>query len=132
MVYKPQMKMCPETAELVQKILDETEIPAGHTDPTTGEKVHFEALTELGNLQRFIKRHEGQAHCIIEEGLWRVYNGKYFETDSQKAGVMNLIDSTVRSIYAEAEQQPLETDRIRIAKWAEKSEARQKLSLIHI
>lgn len=62
--------------------------------------------TDMGNSERLIQRHGDKLRYCYETGLWLVWTGKVWATDTGDT-VMRLAKDTVRNIYAEAS---LETD----------------------
>jgi len=82
-------------------------------------------LTDLGNAERF-KRLFGNDVCYCPElKKWFIWNGKRWEYDSTQKRELCVID-VVRGIYGEAESEPDETQRKKIAAWATASESHQK------
>ncbi len=84
------------------------------------------ALTDLGNIRRFVKQWHDDIKYIIEEKLWRYFDGKKWKEDPRKTQINSRIEKTVRSIYAEAERVPTEELRKSIAKHAMISESRSR------
>jgi P4 family phage/plasmid primase-like protien len=82
----------------------------------------LEHLTDLGNARRLVKQHgENLRYCHLW-GKWLVWDGKRWKKDETGA-VLRLAKNTVRSIYAEAAEEPEEAIRRKIADHARKSES---------
>lgn len=96
------------------------------TDPATQEPTRRFRLTDLGNAERLV-HHAGQDLRYVHEwARWLVWTGKRWEPD--RAGlVKRRAKAAVRQIYAEAANVADDDARKEIAKWAIRSEARQRI-----
>ena len=89
-------------------------------------------FTDLGNTKRFLKLFYDRISYIKEEKQFRVWNGKYWEEDSQKAMVSFHVEQTIKKIYEEAGLSDDMNLRKQISKWAIKSESRtRRLAIIN-
>lgn len=84
------------------------------------------SLSDLGNVERFMRSFKDEAVYVPEEGDFYQYDGQRWARDIQGKHVSELIDCTVRSIYGEARNCDSETTRKAVAHWALKSEHRQR------
>ena len=96
------------------------------TDPATQEPTRRFRLTDLGNAERLV-HHAGQDLRYVHEwARWLVWTGKRWEHD--RAGLVKRhAKRAVRQIYAEAANVADDDARKEIAKWAMRSEARQRI-----
>lgn len=99
------------------------------TDPATQEPPRRFPLTDLGNAERLVSRAGHDLRYVQEWGRWLVWTGKRWEPD--RAGlVKRRAKATVRQIYTEAASVADDDARKEIAKWAMRSEARQRIDAL--
>lgn len=84
-------------------------------------------LTDLGNAERFVSQHGPNIRYSFIRGKFLFWNGQHWVW-SDGPEIWDLAKETVRSIYQEAAQEPDDSKRADIAKWAKQSESNQKLS----
>lgn len=88
------------------------------------------ALTDLGNTDRFVKNFSNAVRYVPEAKSFFVYDGKRWVQDIGTKHTSELVDTTVRKIYHEAELEYDENTRKQIAKWAIKSEGKKQRDAI--
>jgi len=88
--------------------------------------------TDLGNAKRFARQHSEIAKYCHSQGRWYIWDNKRWRPDDR--GIVELLaKDTVLNIYNEAAHTKDEGFRKSLAKWALKSEAREKIkSMIHL
>ncbi len=82
--------------------------------------------TDLGNAERFARRHSGKAMFDIRCNKWRVWDGKRWALDDCGA-VNRFAHETARSIYGEAEHAPDSRIAEALAAHARRTESRDRL-----
>jgi putative DNA primase/helicase len=75
----------------------------GRPDPDTVRRCAFMALTDLGNLERFLERF-GTDFLYVEAWGWLAWDGKRWNRDMAMALLGRRIQETMRAIQDEAEQ----------------------------
>ncbi len=84
-------------------------------------------LSDLGNAERFGDMHGSDARYDHTRGQWLLWDGRRWKYDEVGESV-ELMSSTLRGMYADAESLPTETERKAAAKWALASESRARIS----
>lgn len=97
--------------------------PAGPAAP--GEGAH-RPLTDLGNAERLIAQHGADLHYCWPWQAWLTWDTTHWHIDDT-GGVLHRAETTVRTIYAEAEGESDGEKRKAIASWAMKSEAQARI-----
>jgi hypothetical protein len=82
--------------------------------------------TDLGNAERFVAQHGENVRFLPAWGKWLLWAGTHWRIDDTLE-VKRFAKETVRSIYAEAKEQPTSEAREEMAKHAAKSEAEGKI-----
>jgi len=98
------------------------EMPSGENIPAQGE----DTLTDVGNCERLIKEHGEKIRFNYDRNLWLIYNGKYWEWDTNGT-IIKLAKSSVRHIYHEAAEELDEKHQINLAKHAKASQANTRI-----
>ena len=84
------------------------------------------ALSDLGNAERLVHYHGNDLHYCYEWGKWLAWNGSSWQQDDEVIVVQRAKD-TVRRIYDEAAGAANDEERQAIAKWALRSETKQRI-----
>ena len=85
------------------------------------------ALSDLGNSERFILSFGHSVRYNHSSRKWLIWNGKYWEND-ETGMVCELAKRTIRSVYGEAERSSDAGRRVRLARFALKSENHHSIS----
>jgi len=85
-----------------------------------------EHLTDLGNARRLVAHAEGLIHFDHILRKWWAWDERRWPLD-ETGQVERLAKEAVAKIYAEAAQSPSDEDRKAIAKWAQRSESRDRI-----
>ncbi len=102
----------------------EANVLIGESSPTSDGP---RPLTDLGNAERFARQH---ADCVlydVRSGRWRYWDGRRWALD-ETGVVSRLAHNTARSIYNEAAQATDSKIAEDLAKWARRSESRDRLT----
>lgn len=83
-------------------------------------------LTDLGNAERFVRRHGPSVRYCVPWRSWMVWDGHRWRRDDTRT-VERFAKDTARSIWVESAAGEYADDRAAIAKWAEKSESAGRL-----
>lgn len=81
--------------------------------------------TDMGNAERLVARYRGDLRYCPAREKWLVWNGREWEWD-ETMRVQAMAKATVRGILAEAHASTDPDERKNLAKWAAKSEGRDK------
>lgn len=101
----------------------ETLRTTGLQDPATDDT----PLTDLGNSIRFARKAAGKARYVGAWGKWILWTGQRWQADDA-AKILTLAKGTARGIYDECKDAG-DPDRQRaLAKWAIRSQARERLA----
>ncbi len=84
------------------------------------------ALTDLGNGERLAERYGGELRYCHPMGRWFVWDGKRWRPDDT-GQVIRYAKATVRSIYEEAAASDDDARAKEIAKWAGRSQAKDRI-----
>ena len=84
------------------------------------------ALSDLGNAERLVHYHGNDLHYCYEWGKWLAWNGSNWQQDDEVIVVQRAKD-TVRRIYDEAAGAANDEERQPIARWALRSETKQRI-----
>jgi putative DNA primase/helicase len=85
-----------------------------------------DALSDLGNAERFVRRHGSRVRYCAALGTWLVWDGKRWAPD-RDGSVCRLAAETVRAIYGEAGETAEKSEREKLAGHAVRSEAQPRL-----
>ena len=88
-------------------------------------KIDFE--TDLGNAQRFVKRHGKNVRFIPEWRKWIIWDGNRWEVDNDGA-VVRLAKETVWAMYGEALRRADQRQQTALFKHALKSQSEARLN----
>lgn len=104
---------------------------ANHTGPalngpTEAPEGSAYNLTDLGNSERFIKQHGQNVRFVPALGIYLIWNGTHWVKD-ESLEIERLAKQTIKSIYSEAGE-ATGKDSQEIAKWAIRSESRDRLT----
>lgn len=109
------------------------ESPAADAAEEVGPETEDEAivrsfhLTDAGNAERFVQRHQEEVRYLHRWDRWHVWDGARWAPDD-RGEVYRLAVATARSIYREAERPGLDPKAVEaITKYARSSEKRQLL-----
>jgi putative DNA primase/helicase len=83
--------------------------------------------TDLANARRLVARHGADIRYCHGRGVWFVWDGNRWKQDDN-GEIDRRAKETACSIYAEAGALGNKDDRLRLAKWARKSESAKRLS----
>jgi putative DNA primase/helicase len=83
--------------------------------------------TDLGNGERLVAAHGDRIRYCAAWKKWLCWDGKRWKRDERER-VYHLAKLTVRAIYGEAERCADKKERVALAKWAQKSEARERVA----
>ena len=83
--------------------------------------------TDLGNAQRLVAHHGADLHYCYPWSTWLTWTGQHWKRDDAGEAVRRAKDA-VRSIYAEAAGAQSDERRRELAKWAMRSEARDRIA----
>jgi putative DNA primase/helicase len=100
--------------------------PAYYTDSASLEASTYRNLTDMGNADRLIALHGDEILFCYPWNTWLVWNGKRWQRD-ETGEIDRKAEATVRSIYAEAAQEPDRERRFEIVKHAKQSESASKI-----
>lgn len=87
----------------------------------------FCTLTDLGNAERFMVHFGEVVRYVPELNLFRRFDGKSWNDDDNHTEMKLIASMVVRKIYSEAEMYDAEADRVKIATFAMKSEAADRI-----
>lgn len=99
-------------------------VSAGFQKPVSSNAF---TLTDLGNAERFKLLYEDMVKYCPTLKAWFIWDGKVWARDDTNERELLAIE-TVRRIYGEAENEPDEKRRIKLAAWATASESHNKRS----
>lgn len=83
-------------------------------------------LTDVGNAERFARRHGDRVRYVSDLGVWRAWNGKRWSADSA-AAVQSLAIETLRSMLTDSASMDNDSDRKALVKHALASEAEPRI-----
>lgn len=83
--------------------------------------------TDLANAKRFKLRHGTETRFSYDRGQWLVWTGTQWQRD-ETARTTTLAKETVLSILDEAKEERDDIQRTRLAKWAAKSQSRDRIA----
>lgn len=83
-------------------------------------------LTDLGNAERFVRRHGANVRYCVAWRSWMVWDGTRWRRDDTRT-VERYAKDTARSIWVESAAGEHKDERVLLAKWAEKSESSGRL-----
>lgn len=100
--------------------------PAYYPDSASLEASTYRNLTDMGNADRLISLFGDEILFCYPWNTWLVWNGKRWQRD-ETGEIDRKAEATVRSIYAEAAQEPDRERRFEIVKHAKQSESASKI-----
>ncbi|MGG1254322.1 phage/plasmid primase, P4 family, partial [Brevibacillus agri] len=83
-------------------------------------------LTDWGNAERFCQQHNGIIRFNASNRKWMIWNGVTWREDDTEQ-IIQLAKETIRSIYNECDFTEDEQERVKISKFAFKSESESKI-----
>jgi putative DNA primase/helicase len=95
-------------------------------DSASLEVATYRNLTDMGNADRLISLHGDEILFCYPWNTWLVWNGKRWQRD-ETGEIDRKAEATVRSIYAEAANEPDRERRFEIVKHAKQSESAAKI-----
>ncbi|HHT84843.1 MAG TPA: DNA primase [Firmicutes bacterium] len=95
-------------------------------DSASLEVTTYRNLTDMGNADRLIALHGDEILFCYPWNTWLVWNGKRWQRD-ETGEIDRKAEATVRSIYAEAANEPDRERRFEIVKHAKQSESAAKI-----
>ncbi len=90
------------------------------------EAATYRNLTDMGNADRLISLHGDEILFCYPWNTWLIWNGKRWQRD-ETGEIDRKAEATVRSIYAEAANEPDRERRFEIVKHAKQSESASKI-----
>lgn len=99
----------------------------GNGATTHADAVLIQHLTDLGNARRFELQHAGRVRYCSRLGGWYLWDGTRWKPDEIEA-VYQLGRQTVATIWLEIGLASGSDQRVKVAKWAQKSESADRLA----
>ena len=100
--------------------------PAYYPDSASLEASTYRNLTDMGNADRLIALHGDEILFCYPWNTWLIWNEKRWQRD-ETGEIDRRAEATVRSIYAEAANEPDRERRFEIVKHAKQSESASKI-----